>query len=197
MKPASVYESPYADDCRAKTVVPDQRVIISGVAEWNDLVDLPSDVSTEVKIRTYASLESGYTLRQGELLRKSSVTVAELLERSRSSCPSLNNLASALSTRFEQRGDGKDLDEAIQHHRVALQLLPEGRPDRSTSLNNLANALSTRFEQRGDGNDLDEAIQHSQVSLQLRPERHSLRPPSLNNHADAIYFHGVLPIHAY
>ncbi|KIJ62213.1 hypothetical protein HYDPIDRAFT_114676 [Hydnomerulius pinastri MD-312] len=199
MKPAGIYESPSADDCRAKTVVADQRATITsaGVTEWNDLINLPPDVSTEVKIRIYASLESGYTLGQGELLRKSSITVGELLERNRSSRPSLNNLASALPMRFSQRGDGKDLDEAIQHHRVALQLTPAGHPHHSSSLNNLANALSTRFSQRGDGKDLDETIQHPRISLQLRPERHPLRSPSLNNHANAIYFHGILPIHAY
>ncbi|KAF9230635.1 hypothetical protein BU15DRAFT_57051, partial [Melanogaster broomeanus] len=43
---------------------------------------------------------------------------------------SLGNIATALQTRFEQRGDGKDLDEAIKHHQSALQLRPEGQPVR-------------------------------------------------------------------
>ncbi|KIJ62894.1 hypothetical protein HYDPIDRAFT_30035, partial [Hydnomerulius pinastri MD-312] len=99
---------------------------------------------------------------------------------------SLNNIAAALSTRFEQRGDGKDLDEAIEQHRVALQLRPEGHPNRSVSLNNLAAALFRRFEQRGDGKDLDEAIEHHRVTLQLRPEGHPHRSVSLNNLAAAL-----------
>ncbi|KIJ60744.1 hypothetical protein HYDPIDRAFT_98065 [Hydnomerulius pinastri MD-312] len=106
------------------------------------------------------------------------------------SCPNhsgiLNNLANALSNRSRQRGDGRDLDEAIQHHRVALQLMPEVHPHRSSSLNNLASALSTRFEQRGDGKDLDEAIQHHRLALQLRPEGHPDRSYSLNNLANAL-----------
>jgi len=65
----------------------------SDVAEWNDLIDLPLDLSGP----------EGYPDRSA----------------------SLNNLATALSTRFEQRGDGKNLDEAIQHHRIALQPRPE------------------------------------------------------------------------
>jgi Na+-translocating ferredoxin:NAD+ oxidoreductase RNF subunit RnfB len=59
---------------------------------------------------------------------------------------SLNNLANALSTRFEQSGRMEDLEDAISSHREALTLCPPGHPDRSSSLNNLANALSTRFE---------------------------------------------------
>ncbi|KIJ60755.1 hypothetical protein HYDPIDRAFT_31972 [Hydnomerulius pinastri MD-312] len=98
----------------------------------------------------------------------------------------------ALSTRFEQRGDVKDLDEAIQHHRLALQLIPEGHPDRSSSLsnlanlNNLANAMSTQFTQQGDRKDLDEAIQYHRIALQLRPEGHPLRSSSLNNSVNAL-----------
>ncbi|KAF9232419.1 TPR-like protein [Melanogaster broomeanus] len=90
----------------------------------------------------------------------------------------LHNLANALSRRFEQRGDGKDLDEAIQHHRTALQLRPEGHPDCSASLINLAN--------QGDGKDLDEAIQHHITALQLMPEGDPLCSASLNNLATAL-----------
>ncbi|KIJ59205.1 hypothetical protein HYDPIDRAFT_33436, partial [Hydnomerulius pinastri MD-312] len=128
MKRASVDESPSTDGSRAKrakTVAPDQRVMItnlkatnvaaglrripagfyvsvssgndnwkttnkpacpiSGTTEWKDLIDLPSDVSAEVHIRIYASFELGYTLGQGEVLRKFSITVGDLLEHSRSS----------------------------------------------------------------------------------------------------------------
>jgi hypothetical protein len=54
---------------------------------------------------------------------------------------SLNNLANALQTRFEQLGRVEDLEDAISSHREALTLRPPGHPDRSSSLNNLANAL--------------------------------------------------------
>ncbi|KIJ58461.1 hypothetical protein HYDPIDRAFT_102629, partial [Hydnomerulius pinastri MD-312] len=100
--------------------------------------------------------------------------------------PGIINLASALLRRFEQHGDGNDLDEAIQHYRAALQLTPVGHPHRSLSLNNLASALWTRFSQRGDGNDLDEAIQHHRAALQLTPAGHPHRSLSLNNLANAL-----------
>ncbi|KAF9241768.1 TPR-like protein [Melanogaster broomeanus] len=99
---------------------------------------------------------------------------------------SLNNLGNALWTWFDQQGDGKGLDEAIEHHQSALQLMPEGHPDYSGSLNNLANALWTRFEQRGDGKDLDEAIEHHQSALQLRSEGHPQCSYSLSNLANAL-----------
>ncbi|KAF9237026.1 hypothetical protein BU15DRAFT_88916 [Melanogaster broomeanus] len=101
---------------------------------------------------------------------------------------SLNYLGNGLSTRFEQRGDGKpeDPDEAIEHRRTVLQLMPEGCPDHSASLNNLADALSTRFEQRGDGRDLEEAIQHRRTALQLMPKGHPLCSSSHSDLAKAL-----------
>ncbi|KDR71376.1 hypothetical protein GALMADRAFT_144057, partial [Galerina marginata CBS 339.88] len=99
---------------------------------------------------------------------------------------SLNNLASALQTRFEQRGASNDLDEAILLHREALFLRPAPHPDRSSSLNNLANALQTHFQQRGASNDLDEAISLHREALLLRPAPHPGRSMSLNNLANAL-----------
>ena len=44
---------------------------------------------------------------------------------------SLNNLASSLRDRLNQRGVLSDLDEAIDLHRAALALCPPGHSDRS------------------------------------------------------------------
>ncbi|KAF9234300.1 CHAT domain-containing protein [Melanogaster broomeanus] len=87
----------------------------------------------------------------------------------------------------EQRSNRTDLDKAIEHHRSALQLMPESHPDRPSSLSSLATSLQSRFEQRGDEKDLDEAIEHSQSALQLRPEGHPDRSYSLNNLANALW----------
>jgi tetratricopeptide (TPR) repeat protein len=99
---------------------------------------------------------------------------------------SLNNLANALQTRFNQRGASNDLDEGIYLHREALLLRPAPHPGRPTLLNNLAEALQTRFKQRGASNDLDETISLHQEALLLRPARHPDRPMSLNNLAEAL-----------
>ncbi|KAF8573962.1 hypothetical protein K439DRAFT_1552447 [Ramaria rubella] len=98
---------------------------------------------------------------------------------------SLNNLADALETCFEQSGGIEDLDAAIMHHHVALDLCPSGHPDRGSSLNNLAVALETRFEQSGGIEDLDAAIMHhrtrsqSIVTIRLDPDRINSTPNRL------------------
>ncbi|KAF8429868.1 CHAT domain-containing protein [Boletus edulis BED1] len=74
-----------------------------------------------------------------------------------------------------------DLDEAVVLDREALELRPQGHPDRSTSLNNLAVDLSTRYNQLGAMADLDAAIVLDREALELRPQGHPHRSISLNN----------------
>ncbi len=94
----------------------------------------------------------------------------------------LNNLATSLTTRFDQSGEQEDLDEAISLHRDALEeLRPAGHPTRSTSLNNLAISLATRFKQSGEQEDIDEAIPLLRHPLELQPAGHPNRSTSLNN----------------
>ncbi|KAF9231837.1 hypothetical protein BU15DRAFT_81927 [Melanogaster broomeanus] len=250
----------------------------SGVVEWNDPIDLPLDISAEANVQIYGTFELGNTVEQGELLQECSITVAKLIEHSRSSRPIdfstregevvssgtclqviteilspaddsevvhclaaatrvdsrvddklchpqvtenrqnhthpkddrqespfkragrrvkglisrvfpykvSSNVSNTVLTAVGGRSKGMDLDEAIEHHRSAVQLMPEGHPERSSSLSNLATSLRTRFEQRGDGKDLDEAIEHHQSVLQLTHEGHPHHCSSLNNLANAL-----------
>ncbi|KZP03299.1 hypothetical protein FIBSPDRAFT_807934, partial [Athelia psychrophila] len=80
-----------------------------------------------------------------------------------------------------------DLEEAITHHRRALDLRPSGDPDRSMSLNNLATALHTRFRNTGQMVDLEEAVTHHRRALDLRPPGHPDRSMSLNNLASTLH----------
>ena len=52
----------------------------------------------------------------------------------------------------------EDLGEAIVLDREALDLRPQGHPDRSIYLINLGDDLPTRYDQPGATEDLDEAI---------------------------------------
>jgi TPR repeat protein len=70
----------------------------------------------------------------------------------------LNNLANAVQMRFEQRGDPRDMNEAIDFYREALALCSPSHPTRYRSLSNLGNALQKRFEKSGDPADIEEAI---------------------------------------
>ncbi|EJC97657.1 TPR-like protein, partial [Fomitiporia mediterranea MF3/22] len=79
-----------------------------------------------------------------------------------------------------------DLEEAIELHRAALELCPEGHPDRSMSLINFATSLSTRYDKYGRTEDLEEAIELHRVALELLPEGHRNRSLSLNNLASSL-----------
>src|SRR6267154_1202538 len=100
---------------------------------------------------------------------------------------SLNNLASSLNTRFEQRGVPSDLNEVIGLHRAVLVLFPPGRPRRSTFLHNLAISLHIRFQQRSITSDLDEAIEFHRAALVLRPPGHPHRSTSLTSVASSLH----------
>ncbi|KAJ7853189.1 hypothetical protein B0H14DRAFT_3655391 [Mycena olivaceomarginata] len=90
---------------------------------------------------------------------------------------SLDKLANSLRKRFEQKGDAKDLYEAIELHRKALDL----------SLNNLANSITMRLEQRTHAEDIDDAIRLYREALTLCPARHPDRASSFNNLAASLY----------
>ena len=73
----------------------------------------------------------------------------------------------------------EDLQEAIVLDREALDLRPQGHPDRSMSLNNLANRFSALYNQLGAMQDLDKAIVLAREALDLRPQGHPDRSGSL------------------
>ncbi|KAG1795999.1 uncharacterized protein HD556DRAFT_1535572 [Suillus plorans] len=125
----------------------------------------------------------------------------------------LCNLAAMLHTRFERRGNDKDLDQAIALQmeqlalcpvddpgndedldqgialsREALALCPVGHTHRSLSLNNLATKLSSRFDHRGNDEDLDQGIALHREALALRPVGHPDRPGSLHNLGNELSF---------
>jgi tetratricopeptide (TPR) repeat protein len=100
---------------------------------------------------------------------------------------SLNNLANAVSTRFQQLGGMEDLEEAITCHRQALALLPHGHPNRSDSL--ITSPLLCPLALSGQEKrmeDLDEAITCHHQALALRPLGHPGRPSSLHLLAGAM-----------
>ncbi|KAG1895828.1 CHAT domain-containing protein [Suillus fuscotomentosus] len=99
---------------------------------------------------------------------------------------SLEELAQAVETRFDQHGSIDDLDMSIQLGREAVSLCPEGHADRDHYLDNLAFSLSSRFDHQGKANDLDEAIFWHEEALCLRPVGHKFRDYSLDNLGTAL-----------
>ncbi|KAG1788957.1 CHAT domain-containing protein [Suillus plorans] len=100
----------------------------------------------------------------------------------------LDELARAVRTRFDQHGSIDDLDTSIQLRREAVSLCPEGDADRDGYLNNLAFSLVSRFTHQGNTNDLDEAISLYEAALHLRPVGHEYRDFSLDNLGGALAY---------
>src|SRR5262249_36621791 len=71
--------------------------------------------------------------------------------------PHENNLAVALSDRYERTGRTADLDDAVAAARRAVDRTPRGHADRGMYLTNLAVYLSDRYDRTGDLADLDDA----------------------------------------
>jgi TPR repeat protein len=86
--------------------------------------------------------------------------------------------------RFEQRGDPRDMNEAIDFYREALALCSPSHPTRYRSLSNLGNALQKRFEKSGDPADIEEAIKLGREAV-LPPDLPN-RDMCLNNLAIAV-----------
>ncbi|KAF7975368.1 hypothetical protein HWV62_9695 [Athelia sp. TMB] len=99
----------------------------------------------------------------------------------------LNNLATALCTRFRQFGQMADLEQAITCQRSALELCSPGHSDRYALLNNLAFALRNRFERSGQMANLDEAIIYYRGVLDLCPPGNPYRHSSLDSLAAALW----------
>ncbi|KAJ7026483.1 CHAT domain-containing protein [Mycena alexandri] len=91
----------------------------------------------------------------------------------------LEYLGNLLETRFEQSKDPKDIRDAIQLYREALDLCVFPHPNHSMLLYHLAHALDTRYELNGDMDDINEAIKLQRRSLELRPSPHPNRIESL------------------
>jgi tetratricopeptide (TPR) repeat protein len=90
-------------------------------------------------------------------------------------------LASLLRERIVHHAGDSLTDQIINLEREALDLCPEGHPDRSRSCGHLANSLSTRYERTGDVGLLDEAINLQREALDLCPEGHPGRSMSCGN----------------
>ena len=98
-----------------------------------------------------------------------------------------DNRADIHYTRFKQLGTLSDLEEALALERNALELHPQGHPQRATSLGNIALYLYSRFKQLGMLSDLEEALALQRNVLELCPQEHLRRATSRVNLANSLH----------
>lgn len=105
---------------------------------------------------------------------------------------SLDNLASAVLTRYDQSGRIEDLEGAITYYQEASHR-PLGQPDRSRAFPefphyswNLSNAVLTRYIQLGHTNDLAHAIIYYGEAFRDYSPGHPDRSVASNNFASAL-----------
>ncbi|KAF8842592.1 hypothetical protein BDN67DRAFT_1001504 [Paxillus ammoniavirescens] len=82
--PAGFYVNIFVENKEYKTANK-SAIVVGGMAEWEDHIYLPSDLSSVIELHIYASSELGPMLGRGELLQKISITVGELVQRSNTS----------------------------------------------------------------------------------------------------------------
>jgi predicted RNase H-like HicB family nuclease len=75
----------------------------------------------------------------------------------------------------------KNLEEAIERARKAIELTPDDHPDKAGRLNNLGNKLKSRYERTGMMRDLEEAIETARKAVELTPDDHPDKAGRLNN----------------
>lgn len=62
---------------------------------------------------------------------------------------------------YDQNHDRDSLKSVIEYSQQAVDLTPDGSPDRAGRLNNLSNHLSTRYEREKKLEDLTQTIKYS------------------------------------
>ncbi|KAJ7262857.1 hypothetical protein C8J57DRAFT_1470844, partial [Mycena rebaudengoi] len=69
----------------------------------------------------------------------------------------LQNLALTFEEQYEQSGDVKDLEAALQYKQASVEQTPEGDPALARHLESLAISFADRYQRSGDLKDLDAA----------------------------------------
>ncbi|KZV59330.1 hypothetical protein PENSPDRAFT_595676 [Peniophora sp. CONT] len=93
----------------------------------------------------------------------------------------MNALGIASRMRFERVGEPGDLEAAISVLRSAVELTPDGHPEKPYRMNNLVCALLRRFERIGDLGDLEASITVQRRAVELTPDGHPDKPAQMYN----------------
>ncbi|KAH8810251.1 CHAT domain-containing protein [Flagelloscypha sp. PMI_526] len=111
-------------------------------------------------------------------------SIAELLPDSMTFfryCMCLNNLGNSHLRRFEHLGEMAEIDKAIECQIRAVQITPDGHPDKPMYLNNLGTSHVIRFQYLGEMVDIDKAIEYQRQAVDLTPRGHPNKLIYLSN----------------
>ena len=100
-----------------------------------------------------------------------------------------NNLGTSYRLLFDRFGDKQDLQQAILHHQVAVNLTPECHQDKSSRLSSLGSLFLAQFQKYGDVSDLLKAIEQYWLSKDLILDTHYDKPACYNNLGTALHTH--------
>ncbi|KAJ7799593.1 hypothetical protein B0H14DRAFT_3787655 [Mycena olivaceomarginata] len=88
----------------------------------------------------------------------------------------LADLGTSLRCHFERLGSLLDINQSVEMLEDAVQLTPDGHPDKPSRLNNLGNSLSRRFERLGDLSDINKSVLMFEDAVKLTPDGHPDKP---------------------
>jgi CHAT domain-containing protein len=123
--------------------------------------------SFETAVQSYYTYGRTRELKQLDVAVQCARVGCEVTGQSHANHAGLSFLAATLGTRFERSGEMKDLEEAIDTARRAVQSTPPDHPGLAMYLNNLGNWLRRRFERSGEMKDLEEAIDKARRGTQF------------------------------
>ncbi|KAG2133517.1 hypothetical protein BD769DRAFT_1774633 [Suillus cothurnatus] len=159
------------------------------VVEWNELILLPCEPSSKVRVRVYASFESGPMLYHGEILRTFEITVQELLDRSESSHPIIfqqkeGEVVSPCTSLFLILGQrlSDENDPAVL---CPLTTLASRDMDALVLKTDAGHRLLARYRRTQNSSDLYQSIKHFEHASDLCPMDHPHRSAALFNLATA------------
>ncbi|KAJ7214493.1 TPR-like protein [Mycena pura] len=93
----------------------------------------------------------------------------------------LGDFGTSLRRRFEQLGSLLDINRSVMMLKAAVNLTPDGHPDKPSRLNSLGNSLFRRFERLGDLSDINKSVLMNEDAIKLTPDGHPDKPGRLNN----------------
>ncbi|KAG1783385.1 CHAT domain-containing protein [Suillus placidus] len=158
------------------------------VVEWNELILLPCEPSSIVRVGVYASFELGPMLCHGEVLRTFEISVGELLDRSEKSHPiifqpkqeEVVSSCTSLVVTVERRSD--------ENGAAVLCPLTTLMSDDIRALllrTDAGHGLLARYRRMQNHRDLEQSINHFEHALDICPMNHPCRPAALFNLATA------------